>query len=66
MTVCLEARVGNGGTAVQYTAIKLSSCNVVLLLILFSLKALIANAATDLLLQKGLLSACLPSPMHGD
>lgn len=35
MFACLEASVSNGGTALQYTARKHSSCNAVLLFILF-------------------------------
>lgn len=50
MFECLEVCVGNGGTAVQYTAIKRSSSNVVSLFILFFLETVIVSATADLLL----------------
>lgn len=62
----LEACVGNGGTTMQCTAIKHSSCTVVLLFILSFLETVIVNITAALLLEKRLVPECLPSSMHRD
>lgn len=62
MFECLEVCVGNGGTAVQYIAIKRSSSNVVSLFILFFLETVIAMQRQICSYRKGCSLRACPHP----